>query len=538
MTLPRSLLPLILLCAATTPTATPAHTAQDLMGIWTIQPPSPPGVLVIETFAFSTLNGAVTASYHRFGVREQPDTAPIHDITVRSNTVTFKVGEDGAIQLWKGSFQDASHLQMAWFSVDASGQAKALATRTLLRLTPDQLSHSISKLPHNLVFHKLPLPHLRDLPPNGLAPTPTMGWSSWNHFMETIDDATVRQTADRLVSTGLRDAGYTLVEVDDGWQGARDASGSLHPNSKFPDMKALGDYLHAKGLQFGIYTAPGPTTCAGYWGSHGYETQDAATFASWGVDFVMNDFCSAYWIYPTYDEMRALHQKMAEALRATGRPIEYKVHDAINIFDEEHTSWGRKVGANLWRTGLDLVTGDRWKSVSDRFDRHGNPEDAAPGGWNDADNLVIGVPGVLPGDRALTMDESRTHLTLWAILASPLILGNDIRTMTPEIQDLLLNREVIAIDQDRLGKQGRRIVRHDDTEIWTKPLSDGSLAVAVFNRRDATAKILLTWKDLGLKGPQSVRDLWHHADLGEQPRDYSARVPSHGALLLRLQAIE
>jgi alpha-galactosidase len=309
-------------------------------------------------------------------------------------------------------------------------------------------------------------------------------------------------------------------------------------------MKALADYVHSKGLKFGIYTTPGPVSCSGYVGSHGHEVEDAQTFADWGVDFVMNDVCSAGFIYRTLPELQALHQKMAEALRATGRPNVYKVHDAINVAEwivggnGTVESWGREVGANLWRVSLDLCAGDRWKSVSVRFERHGKPEDAGPGGWNDSDILVIGLNGIMPGYRALTIEEFRTHMTLWSILASPLILGNDVRVMTPEVKGILLNKEVIAIDQDALGKQGRRIVRNGSSEIWVKPLSDGSTVVALFNRGATGTRVSVSWSDLGLQGAQRVRDLWQHADLGEHLSGYSAMVQTHGSVLLRVQASE
>jgi alpha-galactosidase len=540
MRFPRVLFPILLLWFSM---PVRAHHPRDLVGVWIIQPPSPPGVVVLQTVTFSQNKGSLTGSYKSFGRSEEPDTAPIKDVKVSDDRLSFKVVDRWGVQLWEGSFADTNRLEMKWFFVEEKGQLEPLSTRVFQRSSTAEVVALTSKLPTSLIFHKLPLPELRDLPSNGLARTPPMGWSTWNRFMESIDDTEVRETADALVSSGLRDAGYTLVEVDDGWQGKRDKQGVLHSNSKFPDMKVLADYVHSKGLKFGIYTDVGSVSCAGYTGSHGYEAQDAQTFAQWGVDFVMNDICGGGEIYKTRPEMRALHQKMAEALRATGRPIVYKVHDALNAYEisafedgRNVESWGRKVGANLWRTGGDLVIGDRWKSVSKRFEQHGNPDEAGPGGWNDEDNLVIGLPGVMPGDRALTIDESRTHMTLWAILASPLILGNDVRAMTREVKDILLNREVIAVDQDRLGRQGRCVSHGGDVEIWTKPLSDGSLAVALFNRGNAATSVAMSWKVLGLEGALRVRDLWRHADLGEQLSGYAASVPAHGSVLFRLQA--
>lgn len=516
-----------------------ARDMQDLVGTWIIQPPSPPGIVLLQTVTFSEAKGVVVGSNNVFGSSKRPSTALVSDLKMIGDTVSFKVGDEKFYQLWEGSFAQEDELHMKWFFVQ-DGKVMPVSTRVFRRSSTSEITARKAALPKNIIFTKLPLPKLRDLPPNGLAQTPPMGWSSWNRFLESIDDKEVRETADALVSSGLRDSGYTLVEVDDGWQGYRDDKGLLHSNSKFPDMKSLSDYVHSKGLKLGIYTTPGPVSCGGYVGSHGYETQDAHTFANWGVDFVMNDACSASEIYKTVPEMQALHQKMAEELRATGRPIVYKVHDAMNVFDDSRPleSWGRKVGANLWRTGGDLVIGDRWKSVSERFERHGKPEDAGPGGWNDADNLVIGLDGVTATDRPLTLDESRTHMTLWSILASPLILGNDVRSMTDDVKSILMNKEVIAVDQDVLGKQGRRVVQHESSEVWAKPLSDGSLAVALFNRGAVASNISVTWSDLGLHGTQKIRDIWRHADLGELSSEYSALVPSHGGVLLRLKGIE
>jgi len=523
-----------------------AHDPRDLAGQWIIQPPSPPGIVVLQTVTFSDEKGGALRG-SAFDSSKEPDTSPVTEIHVSGDTVSFTAGDEKYSSLWRGRFDNANELRMTMFIVN-SGETMPDHTATFRRSSLSQVAELKARLPRNLIFDKLPLPQLRELPPNGLAKTPPMGWSSWNRFMESIDDKTVRETAEALVSSGLRDAGYSLVEVDDGWQGRRDKNGTLHSNVKFPDMKGLADYVHSKGLKFGIYTAMGPLSCGGYTGSYGYEVQDAQTFARWGVDFVMNDFCRTP--YKNIAEHQALYQKMGEALRATGRPIVYKVASKAYVASAligvdnsleqsiESENWGRKVGANLWRTGIDLCVGDRWRAVSDRFERDGKREDAGPGGWNDADNLVIGLEGVTPEYRSLTIEESRTHMTLWVMLASPLILGNDARQLTDEVKGILLNKEVIAVDQDSLGKQGRRVSREGDAEIWTKSLSEGSLAVALFNRGDVDSRIIVTWKTLGLEGTQRVRDLWRHADLGERSSGYSALVPSHASVLLRLKVID
>jgi alpha-galactosidase len=329
-----------------------------------------------------------------------------------------------------------------------------------------------------------------------------------------------------MVSSGLRDAGYVYVNIDDSWQGRRDAAGVLNANEKFPDMKALANYLHARGLKFGIYSSPGLVTCDGYLGSHGHEAQDALTFAQWGVDYLKYDWCfAAATLYKTQLEMQALYQIMGEALQATGRPIvyglcQYGLHDV--------GSWGRKVGGNLWRTGYDSVAGNLWLSIDQRFDDNGKPHQAGPGGWNDADMMLVGLPG-------LTEEEYRTHFTLWAMAASPLILGNDIRAMTPPVQALLTNKDVIAVDQDVLGEQGHRVSRVGPTEIWKKRLADGSIAVALFNRGAASAEMQVRWKNLGIERVAAIRNLWARTNMQAKGPDFRTTVPPHGAVLLRVE---
>jgi len=365
-------------------------------------------------------------------------------------------------------------------------------------------------------FPTYPLPALHDLKPNGLARTPPMGWNSWNKFAEHIDDKTVRAIADSLVSSGLRDAGYVYVNIDDGWQGVRNADGTLQPNSKFPDMKGLADYLHARGLKLGIYSSPGPRSCAGFTGTYGHVTQDAQTWAQWGVDYLKYDLCSGEAFYHTYETVRAVYQQMGAALQATGRPIVYSLCE-YGRFDVG--TWGRKVGGNLWRTTGDIS--DNYASMAQiGFDKTAPPENAGPGGWNDPDMLEVGNGG-------MSADEYRTHLSLWALLSAPLLLGNDIRSMTPETLAIVANTEVIAIDQDPLGQQARPALREARREIWIKPLADGSFAVGLFNRSTAAVQVSIPWSQIGLTPPSSVRDLWRHAD--SQP----AQVPAHGVVLLK-----
>lgn len=356
-----------------------------------------------------------------------------------------------------------------------------------------------------------------------LASTPPMGWNSWNKFAEKVDDKTVREMADTIVSTGMKDAGYVYVNIDDTWEGERDAQGNIQSNKKFPDMKALADYVHSKGLKIGIYSSPGPKTCAGYEGSYQHEQQDANTWAAWGIDYLKYDWCSADKIYKPAD-MPAIYKKMGDALKSTGRPIVFSLcqYGLQNV-----SEWGASVGGNLWRTTGDIE--DNWKSMSTiGFDKQvGRERYAGPGHWNDPDMLEIGNGG-------MSATEYRTHMSLWAMLAAPLLAGNDLRSMTKETRDILENKEVIAIDQDKLGRQGTRVSKEAGAEIWTKPLENGDLALALFNRSEAMVSVKAFWEILGLKGKHKLRDLWTHEDLGSFRDYYSREVVAHGAVLLRI----
>jgi alpha-galactosidase len=381
----------------------------------------------------------------------------------------------------------------------------------------------VSKDPVPAPAPKVTLPELRELPANGLALRPPMGWNSWNKFRTKIDDKLVREIADAMVSSGMQKAGYTYVNIDDGWEGDRDAEGNIRANARFPDMKALADYVHGKGLKLGIYTSPGSRTCAGFEGSLNHEAQDARTFAGWGIDYLKYDWCTAALVYKN-EQMRAAYQKMGEALAAAGRPIVYSL---CQYGRENVEKWGAAVGGNLWRTTGDIS--DSWDKMSSiGFDKQKGLEAAAgPGHWNDPDMLEIGNGG-------MNDDEYRTHMTLWAMLAAPLIAGNDIRTMKPNIRDILIDAEVIAIDQDPLGRQGKQVFKSGDGEIWVRPLEKDAFAVAVFNRGTTTAKVTARFSDLGITGKYAVRNVWEHADKGVAP-DYGADVGPHSTVLLRLE---
>jgi alpha-galactosidase len=369
---------------------------------------------------------------------------------------------------------------------------------------------------------KVEVPAIHQIPANGLAKTPPMGWNSWNKFRTKIDDKTVREMADAMVSTGMKDAGYVYINIDDGWEDKRDDNGILHPNPNFPDMKALVDYVHSKGLKLGIYSSPGPLTCAGFTGSYGHETEDAKMYASWGIDYLKYDWCSASRVWKDPD-MHAVYQRMGDALKATGAPIVYSL---CQYGRSEVQTWGTQVGANLWRTTGDIR--DRYDSMDKiGFAQTELAKYAGPGHWNDPDMLEIGNGG-------MTTEEYRMHFSLWSMIASPLIAGNDIRTMTPEIRDILLNKEVIAIDQDALGAGGTQLSATGDLVVWTKPLANGDYAVAFFNRGNTAGEAHIDWSQITWKGKHNVRDLWAHADRGATADGYEATVAPHSVVMLRV----
>jgi alpha-galactosidase len=363
-----------------------------------------------------------------------------------------------------------------------------------------------------------------------VAATPPMGWNSWNFFAGKVTDKDVRDTADLLVSTGMRDAGYVYVNIDDTWEGERDGQGRIRSNSKFPDMKALADYVHSKGLKLGIYSSPGAKTCARFEGSLGHEEQDAQTYADWGIDYLKYDLCS----YRTnmeqqapndkaaqYKLMREAYEKMHQALAKTGRPIVYSL---CQYGWDSVWQWGPAVGGNLWRTTDDISANfDRMSQIG--RSQAGLAKYAAPGHWNDPDMLEV-------GNGKLTHDENMTHMTLWAMLAAPLIAGNNLTQMTPDTAAILMDKDVIAIDQDALGRQGDRVYAEGPVEIWAKPLTGGRKAVAIFNFSDTASEMGLPGKELGLTGQVTARDVWGAKDLGKIGDGWKATVPKHGVVLL------
>ena len=368
-----------------------------------------------------------------------------------------------------------------------------------------------------------------------LALTPPMGWNSWNVWGMAVDDQKVRAAADYMVSSGLAAHGFLYINIDDAWQGERDSDGTIQPNSKFPDMKALADYIHAKGLRLGIYTSPGPKTCGGYVGSYRYEQQDANTYAEWGVDYLKHDWCSYGKIVkePTRADRIKPYRMMADALDNCPRDIVLSIcqYGAGNV-----SEWGEEAGGNLWRTTGDI--GDYWGMVYEYIGKQvGLEKYAGPGHWNDPDMLVVGNVGWGPSlhPTELTPHQQISHITLWAILAAPLLIGCDLSQLDEFTLNLLSNDEVLDVNQDPLGVQGSRIIKEADYEIWKRPLSDGTLAVAILNTKTEENNITLSWSDIELTGNQSLRNLWLQQDLGEFTDRYSVTLPPYASVLLKIR---
>ena len=359
-----------------------------------------------------------------------------------------------------------------------------------------------------------------------LAQTPPMGWNSWNAYGCSVTGARVKHAADDLIATGLARRGYSYVNIDDCWQGARDREG-LRPNERFDPMKTLGDYIHARGLKFGIYSSPAKTTCAGFEGSFGNEFLDAQTFASWGVDYLKYDYCTYESIAPGVGLEGVIEPfaLMREALDNCGRDIVYSV---ANSGKAQGWKWAGlpPVRANLWRTSRD-IKGSYASMARIGFAQDGLYNWAAPTRWNDPDMLYL---------HRLNPNEQMTQMTLWSLLAAPLLIGSDIGELSPFALDVLSNSEVIDIDQDPLGIGARRVATAGQTEVWARPLWDGTVAVGLFNRGKKAAKVSIHWNEVGLAGALPVRDLWQQRDVGEFADQYSVEVAPHGAALVKVGA--
>ncbi len=368
-----------------------------------------------------------------------------------------------------------------------------------------------------------------------LALTPPLGWNSWNVWGPRVDDGKVRAAAAALAASGLAAQGYTYVNIDDAWEGPRNADGTITTNAKFPDMKALADYVHALGLKIGIYSGPGPQTCQGFPASYEHEVQDARTWASWGFDYLKYDWCSYTRVEPNLDSLPGLQRPylvMRAALDSIDRDFVYSL---CQYGMGQVWQWGAQVGGNLWRVTGDI--NDSWGSMSGiGFAQTGHEQYAGPGHWNDTDMLVVGMLGWGDSLRPtrLTPDEQITHITLWSLQAAPLLIGADLTQLDPFTTNLLGNNEVLAVDQDQLGHPATRVAQVGRTEVWARHLSDSTMAVGLFNRDLVAQPISVRWSDLGLSGSQPVRDLWLHKNLGAHAGSFTVTVPRHGAVLIRV----
>lgn len=385
-----------------------------------------------------------------------------------------------------------------------------------------------------------------------LSLTPQMGFNDWYSFYNRVTEDLMRRAADNLVASGMADAGYQFVNVDDCWMGDRDAAGNIQGNPNFPDMKALADYIHSKGLKAGLYTSPGRRTCAGYTGAFEHEAQDAAQFANWGFDFLKYDWCSYRQIAtatnladpdiphygkgkPTQEGMQYPYRKMGALLQAQNRDMvfnlcQYGMGDVWN--------WGREVGGQSWRTGGDLgFELNRIFDVAVKNAKIGSHN--GPGGWNDPDYIQIGWVGAARGmsqskPSSLTATEQYSFMSLWCLLPAPLFFSGDITHLDDFTVNILCNSEVIDVDQDPLGKSAHLVTLNTNAFLLVKELEDGSLAAGLCNRSTNTVQITAQWTDLGIQGSRYVRDLWRQKNIGRYHDQFSAMVPPHGVVLVKV----
>lgn len=379
--------------------------------------------------------------------------------------------------------------------------------------------------------------------------TPALGWNSWNCFASAVTADKIKAAADAMVSSGLIDHGWTYINIDDYWevnprrtndltlQGPqRDADGRIIPNPRFPDMKALAEYVHGKGLKIGLYSSPGPWTCGGCVGSYQHEVLDAQQYGAWGFDYLKYDWCSYGNVVRGIPMNLQVRQKpyrvMREALDQQHRDILFSF---CQYGDGAVWTWGEALGGNSWRTTGDIR--DTWGSMSRiGFGQNGHERYSSPGHFNDPDMLVVGKVGWGPRlhNTNLTPDEQYTHISLWCLLASPLLIGCDMTQLDPFTLNLLTNDEVLDVDQDPLARGAGRLTKNGDLEVWARPLADHSKAVGLFNRGPEAAEVTVNWTDLGLRGNQVVRDLWRQQNLGTFDHSFKAAVPSHGVVLVKI----
>ncbi|MCK9205153.1 MAG: putative Ig domain-containing protein [Bacteroidales bacterium] len=371
--------------------------------------------------------------------------------------------------------------------------------------------------------------------------TPPMGWNSWNCWGLAVDEQKVISSARTYREKGLANHGWTYVNIDDGWEipgdknPKRDTAGNILTNDKFPDMKRLGDSIHKFGLKFGIYSSPGPLTCGGYTASYQHEIQDAHSFASWGIDYLKYDWCSYEQIAKdtSLAERKKPYFAMRGALNTIDRDIVYSL---CQYGMSKVWQWGDEVGGNLWRTTEDIT--DTWESLREiGFSQVGNAPFAKPGNWNDPDMLIVGWVGWGPSlhPTRLTPDEQYTHISLWCMLSAPLLIGCDLERLDAFTLNLLANDEVIALDQDPLGKQAVPVIKEGDIQVWVKDLSDGAKAVGIFNLGKNTVKYSLDLEKAGIKPGGQVRDLWRQKTLETTGKILVTDIPSHGVSLLKIK---
>ncbi|MCX6243957.1 MAG: putative Ig domain-containing protein [Bacteroidetes bacterium] len=364
--------------------------------------------------------------------------------------------------------------------------------------------------------------------------TPPLGWNSWNCWGLSVSDEKVRQSADAMMSSGLIDHGWTYMNIDDGWEYQHDKDGKILTNSKFPNMYALCAYVHSLGLKIGIYSSPGPKTCGGYEGSYTFEEKDVAAYAAWGIDYLKYDWCSYGHIAPnpTLEQMKHPYQVMKKALHAVNRDIHFSLcqYGMGKVWE-----WGAEVDGNSWRTTGDIE--DSWESLSSiGFSQGKCSPFSAPGRWNDPDMLVVGWVGWGPALHytRLTPSEQYTHISLWSLLSSPLLIGCDLSQLDPFTLNLLTNDEVLAINQDPLGKGATQAKANESYQVWVKDLEDGSKAIGLFNLTEKLLNIPVDMKELNLKGSWQLRDLWKQKDLGQVETHFEMNVLPHGVRLVKI----
>jgi alpha-galactosidase len=387
-----------------------------------------------------------------------------------------------------------------------------------------------------------------------LALTPHLGWNSWYVWENHVTDKIMRDAATAMVKSGMKDHGYMYVNIDDCWAvkpgdkdpmlggAARDAQGKVNANKRFPDMKALTDFIHSLGLKAGIYTSPGPTTCAGHEGAYQHEAQDVERFVEWGFDFLKYDWCSYGEIAknPDLAQLKKPYRLISDQLAKQPRDLVLNLcqYGMGNVWE-----WGKEVGGHSWRTAGDLggsFEGIPMALFRDGFDVYANShleKFGGPGRWNDPDYLLLGYLSNWKGQTVptpLSPNEQYTHVSLWCLLAAPLIFSGDITRMDDFTLSLLTNDEVLEVDQDPLGVPGHRVTLDEDLEVWAKPLEDGAQAVGLFNRGEMDAPVAVKWADLGLAGARVVRDLWRQRDLGSFADRFEAKVPRHGVVMIRV----